>query len=164
MSPGTYLRKRREAAGISLDLAALAFVPWGRPPMDHRQWAVRPDDDILATVRLIAARIDELEQDLWAVDSTFTAVLARIVPLEVEIYDMLVALRHGVDVPRRQICRECGWSWAIPAFYRVESVIAGCFAQYPVYWSETDPDLCTACEHDAASAAAPSVAEATDAS
>lgn len=164
MSPGTYLRKRREAAGISLDLAAVAFVPWGRPAVVHQQWAVRPDDELLTMVRTVAARIDELEQDHWAVDSTFTAVLARIVPLDVEIYDRLLALRLGVDVPPPQICRECGWSWAIPATYRVESGIPGCFAEYAVMWSATDPELCTGCEHKAAVNASQLTEETSDAS
>lgn len=166
MSPGTYLRKRREAARVSLDLAAVAFVPWGRPPVTHQgmPWAVRPDDELLTMVRTIAATIGRLEQDRWVVDGTFTAVLGRIVPLDIEIYDRLVALTHGVDIAQPQICRECGWSWAIPASYRVESGIPGCFAEYAVEWSATDPDLCTACEHKAATSASQSIEEPADAS
>ncbi|MFN3819918.1 hypothetical protein [Blastomonas sp.] len=167
MSPGTYLRKRREAAGISLDLAAVAFVPWGRPgditariggeQMTGADFdpAVRAagivgDLDLISMVRTISAKLTELEADQRHVDRTITTCLARIVPLDVEIYDALVALHLGVSVPLPQICRECGCSWHRPCVERVESGITGCFAEYGCAWSASDPNLCTACERKAA--------------
>jgi hypothetical protein len=157
MSPGTYLRKRREAAGISIELAALAFVPWpghlhyGRSLTDDlegvRAW---PRASLLNLVQHVATRLAEMEADERHEDGAITACIARFVPLDVEIYDRLVAVRHGVDVPLPQICRECGCSWHRPCVDRVESGIPGCFAEYGCSWSASDPNLCTACERKAA--------------
>ena len=164
MSPGTYLRKRREAAGVSLDLAAVAFVPWSTPgdvavrisgeqlTQTSFDPAVRlaADNDLIGMVRTIARRIDELERDQRHVDRTITGCLARIVPLDVDIYDALVAHHFRVEAPLPQICRDCGCSWHRPCIDRVESGIPGCFAEHSCSWSATDPDLCTACERKAA--------------
>lgn len=164
MSPGTYLRKRREAAAISLDLAAVAFVPWSTPgdiavriggeqlTGSNFDPAVRlaADNNLILMVRAIARRIAELEADQRHVDRTITGCLARIVPLDVEIYDALVALYLGVQVPLPQICRECACSWHRPCVERVESGIPGCFAEHGCAWSASDPNLCTACERKAA--------------
>lgn len=162
MSPGTYLRKRREAAGVSLDLAAVAFVPWPDPPNDAsfialasaaaKSVAVRvlSGVNLLELVRTAAGLIAELEADQRVVDRSITRCLANIVPLDVEIYDALVALHLGVHVPLPQICRHCGCSWHRPCIDRVESGIPGCFAEHSCSWSETDPDLCTVCERKAA--------------
>lgn len=164
MSPGTYLRKRREAAGISLDLAAVAFVPWSTPgeiaariggeQLTAKSFdpAVRlaADNDLILMVRTIARRIAELEADQRHVDRTITSCLARIVPIDVEIYDALVALYLGVQVPLPQICRECACSWHRPCIDRVESGILGCFAEHACCWSATDSELCTVCERKAA--------------
>ena len=167
MSPGTYLLKRREAARVSLDLAAVAFVPWGRPgdiiariggeQMTGANFdpAVRAADivgdvDLITMVRTIACKLAALEADQRHVDRTITTCLARIVPIDVEIYDALVALQFGIDVPIPQICRECGCSWHRPCVDRVESGLPGCFAEYGCSWSASDPNLCTACERKAA--------------
>lgn len=154
MSPGSYLRKRREAAGISLDLAAVAFLPWPATSSSGTSDAVRAvaSVNLIDMVRNIATRISEIESDQRFVDSIITSCLARIVPLDVEIYDRLVAVRHGLDVAVPQICRKCAWSWAVSGSHFVERGIPGCLAQAAVEWSATDPDLCTACEHKAAAA------------
>lgn len=166
MSPGTYLRKRREAAGISLNLAALAFVPWPDPALPAGQRlliadlgqvlalengiTVRGHAQLLALVRACSNHIAQIEDDTRIVDRTITTMLARLIPLDIQIYDALVGLLLGVDVPVPQICRECGCSWNNPCIERVESGIPGCFAQHSCAWSATDPNLCTACERKAA--------------
>jgi len=199
MSPGTYLRKRREAAGLSLDLAALAFVPWNtlgtnpgnnpgqglgvmaEPPGGKdlagigpgaavratRAASVAAQVDLVALVRTIAAKIAELEADQRHVDRSITLCLARIVPLDVDIYDALVARHLGIAFPLPQVCRQCACSWHHPCSESVESGIAGCFAVHGGVWSETDPGLCTRCEANAAAPAAPAapvITENTDAS
>ncbi|KPF76749.1 hypothetical protein IP68_02315 [Blastomonas sp. AAP25] len=152
MSPGTYLRKRREAAGVSLDLAAVALVPWAQAKKVFEPAAVRSviNNDLVAQVVHVSAWIAELERDMRVVDGAVTARLACIIPLDVEIYDRLVAHKHGVAVPLPQICRECGCSWHHPCVQRVESGIPGCFAEYGCAWAGADPNLCTACERKAA--------------
>lgn len=164
MSPGTYLRKRREAAGVSLDLAAVAFVPWSTPGdiavrMGGEQLTgqsfdptvrLAADNDLILMVRAIARRIAELEADQRHVDRTITGCLARIVPLDVEIYDALLALYLGVEVPLPQICRECGCSWHRPCIDRFQTLMSPLFAEHACAWSASDPNLCTACERKAA--------------
>lgn len=164
MSPGTYLRKRREAAGISLDLAAVAFVPWsapgeiaariGREQITGRSFdpavCIAADNDLIGMVRTIARRIAELEADQRHVDRTITSCLARIVPIDVEIYDALVALYLGVSVPLPQICRECACSWHRPCIDPVGTSFSPDFAEHTCAWSASDPNLCTACERKAA--------------
>lgn len=164
MSPGTYLRKRREAAGLSLELAAVAFVPWGRPVVFSNLWVISERDVLLPMIRMVANRIDELERDLWVTDRTFTSILARFIPLDVEIYDRLTALTAGIDVGVPQLCKTCGWSWAIPETYRVESGIPGCFAEHANHFSDTDPDLCAACTQRAADASPTPIMEVDNAS
>ncbi|MDK2757527.1 MAG: hypothetical protein KYX66_12405 [Blastomonas fulva] len=166
MSPGTYLRKRREAAGISIELAALAFVPWPDPTLPAGQRLLiadlghslaidygikaRGQSQLLELVRAWARKIEKIEADAQIVDSAITTVLARLIPLDIQIFDALVALWLGVAVPIPQICRDCGCSWHRPCVDRVESGIPGCFAEYGCSWSASDPNLCTACERKAA--------------
>lgn len=164
MSPGTYLRKRREAAGLSLELAALAFVPWGRPVVFAKAWTISDRDELLPMIRMVANRIDELERDLWVTDRTFTSVLARFIPLDVEIYDRLTVLTAGIDIGMPQICKSCGWTWAIAETYRVESCIPGCFAEHANHFSDIDPDLCAACAQRAADASPAPIMEVDNAS
>ena len=166
MSPGTYLRKRREAAGISLDLAAVAFVPWSTPgdiavriggeqlTGNSFDPAVRlaADNNLILMVRAIARRIAELEADQRQVDRTITGCLARIVPIDVEIYDALVAMFLGVQVPLPQICHECACSWHRPCIDRTQTLFSPDFAEHACAWSANDPTLCTACERKAAAA------------
>lgn len=158
MSPGTYLRKRREAAGISLDLAALAFVPFPLPTMGRQE---RPEirlatDNVISNlglieiVRTISGTLATLEADERQVGREVTECLAIVLPIDVEIYDRLVALSHGLDVALPQMCHECGCSLNAPCNSRVESGIPGCFAEHYCAWSGTDPNLCTACERKAA--------------
>ncbi|PXW67878.1 hypothetical protein C7451_12314 [Blastomonas natatoria] len=159
MSPGTYLRKRREAAGVSLELAAVAFLPW----VHGNGWANKlstppgssPDGPRLVRLVLqVAVWLAELEDDKRFVDGIALAQVAGVIPFEREAYDRLVALRYGVDLPPPAICRECGCG-----------VLTACFAEgHACAWSETDPHLCTACERKEAQAVAANVPETADAS
>lgn len=152
MTPGTYLRKRREAAGVSLELAAVAFIPW--PPAGLPAVRGALGTPLVALVLKIAAWLAELENDQRHVDSLALTQLQGVVPFEREAYDRLVALHHGVDVPPPSICRECGCG-----------VLTACSDQgHACAWSETDPHLCTACERREAIDAAADFPETEDAS
>lgn len=136
MTPGTYLRKRREAAGVSRELAAVAFMPCSNPPYFP--------PTLVAQVMDIARWLYELESDQRYVDGLALMQLSGVVPFEREAYDRLVALHLGVDVAPPSICRECGCG-----------VFTACIDQgHPCAWSETDPNLCTACERREAQHAA----------
>lgn len=146
MTPGTYLRKRREAAGVSRELAAVAFMPCSNPPYHP--------PTLVAQVLNIARWLGELEGDRRQVDGIALMQMSGVVPFEREAYDRLVALHLGVDVAPPSICRECGCGVLTACIERVESGIPGCFAEHACAWSATDPNLCTACERREAQAAA----------
>lgn len=144
MTPGTYLRKRRQAAGVSLELAAVAFLPCSHPPGQHVLGPRSAGQGMVAAVLKIAAWLGELEGDQRQVDGIALMQMSGVVPFEREAYDRLVALHLGVDVAPPSICRECGCG-----------VLTACMhAGYPCAWSATDPNLCTACERREAHAAA----------
>ncbi|ESZ88335.1 MAG: hypothetical protein Q27BB25_04480 [Blastomonas sp. CACIA14H2] len=144
MTPGTYLRKRRKAAGVSLELAAVAFLPCSDPPFPRPTWRAADGLGPVAIVRQIVSVLSKLESDQLHVDGIALMQLTGVVPFEREAYDRLVALHLGVDVAPPSICRECGCG-----------VLTACMhAGYPCAWSETDPNLCTACERREAQAAA----------
>lgn len=144
MTPGTYLRKRREAAGVSLELAAVAFLPFSDPPFQIPLGPRSEGHSMVATVLKIAAWLAELESDQRQVDGIALTQMLGVVPFEREAYDRLVALHLGVDVAPPSICRECGCG-----------VLTFCIDQGRCCaWSETDPNLCTACERREAQAAA----------
>lgn len=144
MTPGTYLRKRREAAGVSLELAAVAFLPCSNPPFQPLLGPPSVAQGMVAAVLKIAAWLGELESDQRQVDGIALMQMSGVVPFEREAYDRLFALHLGVDVAPPSICRECGCG-----------VFTACIDQgHPCAWSATDPDLCTACERREAQAAA----------
>lgn len=146
MTPGTYLRKRREAAGVSRELAAVAFMPCSNPPYHP--------PTLVAQVLNIARWLGELESDQRQVDGIALMQMSGVVPFEREAYDRLVALHLGVDVAPPSICRECGCG-----------VLTACIDQgHPCAWSEADPNLCTACERREAQAAAADLPEIENAS
>ena len=91
LSPGTYLRKRREAMGLGIRQAAanLAASPWAlkRPTAED-------------------------ERDLFTVDHA--RLLRNVVSLDIEVYAQLLAVHadpDNPDLPRPQVCRGCACSW-----------------------------------------------------
>lgn len=154
MTPGTYLRKRREAAGVSLELAAVAFLPFSDPPFQIPLGPRSAGQGMVGTVLKIAAWLGELESDQRQVDGIALMQMSGVVPFEREAYDRLVALYLGVDVAPPSICHQCGCGVLTACVERVESGIPGCFAEYACAWSATDPNLCTACDRREAQAAA----------
>ncbi|WP_156679373.1 hypothetical protein [Sphingomonas profundi] len=91
MSPGTYLRLRREATGLSLRELAYQFFT---PPLD------------LAEVEqlLVNAEADDAPLDAGSLHR-----VNLFVPLDIEIYASLLA-----ELPTRSVCRRCACSWFDP--------------------------------------------------
>lgn len=131
MSPGAYLRKRREAAGISLEQAAVCLVTL---PISIGYSRVR--------VAALAARLAQLEADADVLSPAQAMLLRRAWPFDDDIYEQLVALHYageGQGLPEPRLCRQCGCSWN-------DACVT---ASGPCAWSDDDPALCTACERKA---------------
>lgn len=133
MAPGTYLHKRREAAGFDVPQLAAALVS-----QPERIRPLRKKDFLLVEEQLLAIEADEVLLTLPQ-----AALLHRIVRFDLNVYELLL-LRHYCeapsDLPEPQICRVCGCTWN-----------DACVTDWGVCaWSHGEPDLCTACQHRAA--------------
>jgi hypothetical protein len=112
---GMYLRKRREAAGLSIDEIALAITR--QPPAkDHAS-------------AYVARELDAAEREVSILPPGLLVNLRMTFPFDPEIYGFLVA-----NVPTPAICRVCACSWHDPCTHLDGT---------PCAWAE--PDLCTAC-------------------
>lgn len=130
MTPGTYLRKRREAAGISLDAAALTLsvdFESNRP-----KGIVYQADIVTFFGRLCAA-----ENDADNLTVAQAAMLRRVYSFDMAVYEALLLRHYGCAVPIPQVCRECACSWNDPCHQPEHG---------PCAWSDHDPELCTGCE------------------
>lgn len=121
MSPGQYLRKRREAAELTLDDVALRIetVP-----------------TIAASAR--AAWLAQIEADILPVPDGFTDAILRpgVFSFDADVLEWLIDLygsREGVE-PR--VCRGCGCTEFDPC---VDAHSIGCA------WADSSRMLCTAC-------------------
>lgn len=124
MSPGTYLRKRREAAGLELE--DLALMLDSVPAVSARSRA-----DLIANVERDAAPVTE---DLM------TAILRlgdalRIDPL---IWIRLIDLAAGMDIAWPKLCQSCACSEFDPCVHDVGGHQVAC------HWVVNG--LCSACE------------------
>ncbi|WP_030540579.1 helix-turn-helix domain-containing protein [Sphingobium sp. DC-2] len=93
MTPGTYLAKRRHAAGLSIDdVAALVSTSPRLGEIDRRAW------------------IDRIEKDVAAISPDVAAALADAFPISRRVLQQLIDLRSygsgAVELPR--ICLDCG--------------------------------------------------------
>lgn len=133
MAPGTYLKKRREAAGFSVPQLTAALI--GLP---ERIRPLRRHDFVLLEEQLLLVEADDAPLTLPQ-----AALLHRVLRFDLHVYEILV-LRHfcetPADYPVPQICRVCGCTWS-----------DACVTDWGVCaWSHGEPDLCTACQHRAA--------------
>lgn len=119
MSPGAYLRRRREAGGWSLD--ALALVTETTPPVSSRS-----RQELLALI----------EADEQPVTGDVVDTLADAFRLDRHVLIQLVALHAGAAIEPPRLCRRCACSWNGPC---ADASGAGCA------WSTEDGDLCTSC-------------------
>ena len=100
MSPGTYLQKRRKAAGLSIAAVAIHVAPNSRDL----------DRTIDALGRLEA---DELHPG----DAFLVQLLRTAFAFDSYVYQQLVDLRltdPGSMLPRPQVCDRCACSWHDP--------------------------------------------------
>lgn len=125
MTPGAYLKKRREAAGLSIAhvAQAVAALPW----------AIRvPSSGEIA--QLVAA-LERAETDRDNITVPQAELLRNAFRFDIEIYERLLWAHYG-DVeagPLPQLCRVCACSWCDP-----------CIDQgLPCNWVTSD--LCSAC-------------------
>ncbi|QIG80082.1 RodZ family helix-turn-helix domain-containing protein [Stakelama tenebrarum] len=119
MTPGTYLRKRREASGLCvLDVAVRIAAPG-------------------QTARLVRS-LNEIERDELHVTDAILHALRHAFAFDPQIYAQLLDL-HVSDaaaaamLPHPQLCRVCACSWHDPC-----QTDDG-----PCHWQERD--LCSAC-------------------
>ena len=128
ISPGTYVRLRREHAGWTLDQLAL-------------QLGTRPGSADIRT------ELDALEADAPGDHLALVWRLVHVFRIDPHIY--LALAGHAADpdsgLPSPRICRGCGCSWNDPC--RIES--NGPDDGEPCSWAG-DSDWCTACAQRAA--------------
>ena len=93
MSPGTYLRKRREAAGLTLAdvAAALATEPrWSE--IDRLAW------------------LTAIERDVSPLALLDGSALMRVFPFDQTVLTHLQLGPPGLETPRFMLCQECACS------------------------------------------------------
>ena len=129
MTPGTYLRMRREAAGLDHQTVAwrLTLLPEARPSITA------------SDVDLLGRQLAECEADRDNLTALQAVFVGKVVPLDYSVYEVLLWRHHDPYqrglLPEPQVCRVCACSWHRPC----ESVCGPCA------WVEGDPTLCTAC-------------------
>ncbi|BBC72894.1 conserved hypothetical protein [Altererythrobacter sp. B11] len=131
ITPGAYLRLRREAARMGIrqvaaELAALPFaVMWPGP----------------AEIARLAARIGAAEDDTEPFTLAEAELLQHAFRFDWSVYAQLIDLHADPasdgTLPVPQICRSCGCSWHDPC------VRSGA----PCAWTDHNAELCTACAH-----------------
>lgn len=133
MTPGTYLKKRREAAGLDLrQLAAgLAMLPW----------AIRPASR--ADIDRLVGHLENAEADRDNLTIDQAALARNLFAFDLDVYQQLlwrhydpVARGSPWSLPEPRVCRECACSWHDPCHTRHNG---------PCAFTERDPGLCTAC-------------------
>jgi transcriptional regulator with XRE-family HTH domain len=120
MDPGTYLRKRREAAGLSIDDVA-------------RMLGATPGEIAAAQNLLRIFERDNLG-DVNSIVDRLPAVFA----MDADVYHALClhAFDPDTDAPLPQVCRVCACSWNDPC-----QGAGG----VPCSWIPGQPNLCTFC-------------------
>lgn len=120
MTPGTYIAKRRQAAGLSIDdVAAMVSTSPRLGEIDRRAW------------------IERIEQDVAAISPDVAVALGSAFPFSRHVLQQFIDLRsYGVCAePEPRLCMICGCSaldgCADPATGEVCSM--------------PDGDICTSC-------------------
>lgn len=139
MKPGTYIKKRREAAGLSLGEVArqLAAMQFGIVRLDRAN---------------LLAELEHIEADEAGLTLAQAQVLRNVFSLDVGVYDQLLdrhlAAKDAREaLPLPQICRGCGCSFfdaCVPT-----TLDEAC------HWAA--PDLCSACADNPAAVVVESV-------
>lgn len=124
MTPGTYLRLRREAAGLSLEDLAL-----------------RVDFNLRISVYSRAELLGLIETDIAVISADVVAALRDLRAMGAFDFDpyilwQLVLIHAGAEIAPPEICATCGCSWMDPCL--TEHGRACC-------WANHRADLCSAC-------------------
>lgn len=127
VTPGTYLRTRREAAGLTLD--QVARVTRTDPAVEHRERVAWLRD------------IEEDRRALLPADGPLVLLLGCAFPFDRDVLAQLVLIHAGADLRPPQLCRLCACSW-------YDACEGSCA------WSTSDVSVCTRCEARMAVAAA----------
>lgn len=119
ISPGTYLRLRREAAGVSIETLALATdtVPFR------------------VSARNRAELIGLMEQDLLVIDADMVSGLVELFAFDRQILVQLIAIYAGAHLDPPALCRICACSWSAACFDPVSGRSCS--------WSADDATVCT---------------------
>lgn len=132
ISPGTYLRRRREAAGKSHGEVALALAAL--------PWAVRPPEQ--RDVDLLIGGIEEAEADRDNLTVPQALLLRNVYAFDVDVYEELLLIHHagpGSCLAVPQLCRVCACSW-------MDACVVSPAHVEPVEVCEwVEFDLCSAC-------------------
>lgn len=121
MSPGTYVRKRREAACLSIEDIALAIGTAPRiPALDRAEW------------------IALVERDELPVGMDMVEALSGIaeLPFDKHVLVILIGIARGEQWDAPALCRVCACSWWDPCL---------CTDGGDCAWVDGDLTLCTAC-------------------
>lgn len=129
MSPGTYLRKRREAAGVTIERAALALIP-----------GLHSADLVDQSIRAVVA----MENDSNHVTPVITKMLARAFPLDPDVYDALMTLHFGATAPLPNICGQCACSFHDPCHRPIVDLTTGA-GNTVCGWADGSATICTFC-------------------
>jgi hypothetical protein len=135
MTPGTYLRKRRQAAGLSIDQVVSKLAAQSR----------LATASFTASSYLLKQALIRIEGDAHVLTPSHCAIVARAFPFSISVYGDL-ARRTAFSI---RICRQCACSAGDHCIVDGEQ----CF------WSRTEGDLCSACEN----ASAPRFAQTSNA-
>jgi hypothetical protein len=149
MTPGTYLRKRREAAGLSVEQVALVMAgKFGNLPRAEQSPLVRAAaGGVYGAAAAFKGEIERLERDELLQDrSPIYIELVRLLdgafPFDRNVFFALLGLAADPGLPCPAICRNCTCSWndaCIDALRR------------PCSWAEVGADelpICTFCAAD----------------
>lgn len=116
MSPGTYLRKRRVAGGLTVEAVARSIARIGGARIDGGRDHVPFGAAILDLCRRIRAlEGDEADAD-GALTTGLISAMAQAFAFDIEVYSLLAvhaaAPHAGLPVP--DVCRDCACSWNVP--------------------------------------------------
>lgn len=122
MTPGTYLRKRRQAAGLSVQNVAqrLASLPTAHGLTFN------------ARIELLNRALLRIEANVDFLTPEYANLVRTAFPFDAQVYARLAA--GTLPVPR--ICKSCACTHSDPCGD----------GEHTCSWSQGIPDLCTTCE------------------
>jgi hypothetical protein len=130
LSPGTYLRKCRKRAGLSLDDVALRMGTIPAWPMHTRaEW--------LATI----------EADIAPISVSTAIALFDVIPFDAQVFEALMAIHAGATgIEPPLVCRVCACSQMDPCIDHAADAFCA--------WYDADHTLCTVCVGEGVAASA----------